>query len=852
MTPSQPTSARLERHLIETQPVDQLLSSLIDWSELEVRGWDPDRQVFAPHQDDAVFGFALCSTDNCEQAANYPGLVLCRRCQGLWEATTPGVSFEEFCRTAPARTQPRAGELCRVCRTPGHERPVRGRGLCTTCSSVARDRGQTVSAYVAGDEHFAPAEPRPSFGPCVAGTCQRWAHRGDPAICESHERTWVADGRPTGSALGDWCARARTLDVGSQAVVLGGLAGRARLEVLYGLQEAARLERPTRVKDLQAAVGALRAQGAQSVLDASDRGITRDGRSFLVFVRDRVSLGLTTPADEMNKDRWDLRVFGRASGWVHFEHLAQDWLRQGAKAWVWERMPTSEHPARLDQVIHYLGLFSESLRSHRTDRGGNPRALGRADVVAFCNDLAHLEAAGRLSRFVRRRALGDTDQFLREARAMGLTRGSAPMAGLPEDVVLAPTDRLRPQDSRSGDEVGRSLPQVVLDQLLAPASLDRLEEMFDPDTRAMVELQAWVGRRTGELCRLSWGCLVTEEVLDETGQVATAPVLVHDMPKVGVRGYRLPIDEDAAGIIQAQQARVRRRYPDTPDARLVLFPALVRNPRGVKPFNPITLADRLRTWVADLPRLIGPGGGEYERAGICPYSFRHTYAQRLADNGTPVEVLAELLGHSRLSTTQGYYRVTHKRKRAAIDQLAAFQVNARAERARPAVERLLESEHLRDAVGAVAVPFGICREPTNVKAHGQACPFRHQCFGCTHFRTDPSFLPELGTHLRRLLADKERLRAAEPQLEEWARKAAIPSDAEIGAVRGLIDRCENLLGELDETERSATEDAIGVLRRQRAQLATTVPVRFRGVIGPSTPKLFPNVRREQEGRTDEV
>jgi hypothetical protein len=25
------------------------------------------------------------------------------------------------------------------------------------------------------------------------------------------------------------------------------------------------------------------------------------------------------------------------------------------------------------------------------------------------------------------------------------------------------------------------------------------------------------------------------------------------------------------------------------------------------------------------------------------------------------------------------------------------------------------------------VPFGICTNPTNVKAHGQACPFRHQC-----------------------------------------------------------------------------------------------------------------------------
>ena len=103
------------------------------------------------------------------------------------------------------------------------------------------------------------------------------------------------------------------------------------------------------------------------------------------------------------------------------------------------------------------------------------------------------------------------------------------------------------------------------------------------------------------------------------------------------------------------------------------------------------------------------------------------------------------MGHTKLSTTQGYYRVTHKRKRKAVDQLAGLQLNRSGERARPAVERLLDSEHLRDAVGQVAVPFGICQEPTNVRAHGQACPFRHQCFGCTHFRTDP-VLPARAAH----------------------------------------------------------------------------------------------------------
>ncbi len=629
-----------------------------------------------------------------------------------------------------------------------------------------------------------------------------------------------------------------------------GVTAGAKLEVLYGLHCAAQLERPTGIKALQSAMNALRAEraGTVSALSAGAvKALPRNARLFLAFAADRVALAATAPADEMAKDRWDLRVFGYERGWIRFGQLTQPWLRAGAKAWVWDRLGGVENPARLEQVVHDLGPFSESLRRHRGDRGVEPGRLGRADVVAFSNDLAHLEAAGRLSRFMRRRLLLDVDQFLRQTRSMGLTRPGRAMAGLPEDVVVPRPDRIRAVTHGDDDDQGRALPQTVLDQLLASAALDRLEA----DTRTMIELQALVGRRTGELCGLRWDCLRVDEVVDETGQLAPAPVLVHDMPKVAVRGYRLPIDERTAGIIRAQQNRIRDRYPDTPTAQLVLFPALTRNPRGVKPFNPITWRDRIHTWLVDLPSLVGPGGEDYDRSDITPYSFRHSFAQRHADGGTPVEVLADLMGHKKLSTTQGYYRVAHKRKRDAVDQLAALQLNRRGEQARPTVERLLDSEHLRDAVGQVAVPFGICREPTNVKAHGHACPFRHQCFGCTHFRTDPSFLPELQAHLHRLLADNERLRAAAPELENWARNAAIPAEEELAAVRGIIDRCQTLLADLADSERPAIEEAIAVLRRGRAQLDTTVPVRFLGVVSSRTPKLFPNVIRDQVVRGDE-
>ena len=819
------------------------LRQLIDWAGLGGRGWDPGREVFAPDPADAVFGFAECRAAACDEAS-CTRMGLCWRCYGWWRASPPETSFASFCQTVPARAT-QGGDLCRLCRTPGHERPARTHGFCQACFSMMRDRDQTAAAYLGGDDQFPAASPRPSFGRCMVVACDRWASGATPALCDAHDQHWRDAGRPTGGAFGRWSARQLPLKVGTRVAVLRGLAEGAQLEVLYGLQCRARAERRTSPASVQGAVNALRARGSASVLelpiDPRRRG--DDATQFLAFTADRVTLALADAGTEATKDAWDLRVFGRGGGVLRFGLLSQQWLGQAAKQWALERLNTVEKPDAVQRPLGSLARFSESLRRHRHDDGIDPTRLSRADVLAFSNDLAHLEAAGRLSRATRRKSLEDVDRFLREARGMGLSKPGRPLAGLPDDVVVHRRDRIL---DVVDDDRGRALPQVVVDQLLDPDALERLEAGSDADARAIVELEAHVGRRTGELCGLRWDCLTSDEVIDETGRICPAPVLVHDMPKVGIRNYHLPIGEDAAEVIRAQQARVQARYPDTPTAQLALFPAPLRNPRGVKPRGRSNVAQFIRAWVDNLPRLVGPGGEDYDRSEITFYSWRHCYAQRHADRGTPIEVVAALMGHNNLSTTRCYYQVTQERQRRAVDLLAKLQVDRAGDRSRPTVERLLDSEVLRDAVGQVAVPFGVCREPTNVKAHGQACPFRHQCFGCTHFHSDPSFLPELRAQLARLLGDRERLRAAIPQLEDWARNGAIPSTEEIAAVRRVIDRCQELLTDVADDERAQIEEAITTMRRTRAQLDTSVPVRFLGVVTQPSPTLFPNVSRQQE------
>lgn len=837
-------SAERASHLSEVFVGEDVLRSMIDWAMLGRLGLDREAEVFAPEAGDPLFGFVVCRATSCDQVVHSGSLGLCWRCKQLWKKAGEGADFDEFCATVPPRIRhSRSDSLCAVCRTPGHERPVRAHGLCTMCSKTMANRGQSLEEYVDGDEEYEAATPRPTLGLCLVVACKRWAWRSRPALCEAHDQTWRAAGRPSGHPFEEWSVRQRSLDGGPRVVVLRGLGERMGLEVLYALQRAAETGRRTRPGVVQGAVNIMRAQGVFSICELSMEGVKHGApRLFLTFAADQVTLALSHRASEEAKDDWDQRVFGHIPGLLRFGPISQDWLKETAKTWAAERIDTVRTPRVLQANLRAVKAFSESLRRNCPDGGVDAHLVSRSDLMSFANDLAHLEARGDLARNTRRAWVNHLERFLREARSMGLSRPDGPMHGLPEDVVFRRGEQVK---SASREEQGRALPQVVLDQLLSPAALESLEERSGTDRRAMVELAARVGRRTGELCTLGFGCLTFEEILDEAGQLRAAPVLVHDMPKVGVRGYRLPIDEETAEIIAAQQARVIARYPDTPASALALFPAIVMNPRGTKGCNVTTFEVHFRDWVDGLPELLGPDGEPYDRSDVVIYSFRHSFAQRHADSGTPIEVLAELMGHTRLTSTQTYYRVSDKRKRKAVDLLAALQVDRAGTRSRPAVERLLDAEVAREAIGQVAVPFGICTEPTNVKAHGQGCPFRHQCFGCTYFRSDPSFLPELRAYLTRLLADTERLRAAVPELEDWARKSAVPSAEEIASLRRIIDRCEELVADLADDERSAVQEAVAVLRRVRAQLDTSTPVRFRGVIGQSSPRLFPALERDR-------
>jgi integrase len=528
-------------------------------------------------------------------------------------------------------------------------------------------------------------------------------------------------------------------------------------------------------------------------------------RSVLAsFARD-ARRALADPGVEQHKDIWELAVFGHP-GRLSFTKITQPWLADAAKRWAAEQLPQhrGSGASRVRGKINNVGLLSEHL-ARRPDHGLDPTALGRTDLEEFLNRLAHLEFTGQVGRYRHNMICRDVRQVLAGIRSLGLTRTGRPAAGLPGDFAIERADISA--DPERG-EPGRDLPPEIMAVLCA--NLDTLEPV---EVTVATQIGIDTGRRPEDILSLPLNCLTR----DKDG----GDVLIYDNIKANRLGRRLPISTATAAVITGQQQRIRQRFPHTAAAKLRLLPTSYRNPDGHKLVSRTTLQARHRDWVAGLPTLRTRDGVRFDPTNIVPYAYRHTYAQRHADAGIPIDVLAELLDHRSYSVTRRYYRIGEDRRRDAVDKVTALSFDRHGNRIWRDAHALMDSERARHAIGEVAVPYGTCTEPTNVKAGGGACPIRFRCVGCDHFRTNIAFLPDLQAYLDDLLRTRERL-AATIDGVEWTRADATPTEEEITRIRRLINRIKGDIAELDETERAQINDAVAIVRRHRA--AHTVPL----------------------------
>lgn len=772
------------------------LAQLITPEFLAEIGWDPVSLVMFLPPAHLLLGCPVCAAVGCMVTAPHRDGV-CAGCRH--RLAQHGLALED------------------IALLPVKDRPDRGMGPCLVAGCArqwASGPSRLCRRHLDQCQGKGLAEfltcPRTraldACPPCAVAACPRQRRHPTGRYCDAHRmrlRTLMA--KNPGTDEDRWQQIEPPIGTGGQ-VSLRGLAPLVAIEVLLGLQQRCRLDQVrTKEVDLRSVCDDLRRQQVHSISDyylEPTRSLAFAG-VFHALAR-HARRALSTPAAEAMLDEWDLAVFGN-SGTVSFTGLSQPWLREAAKRWAIDDLPRRRiRPGRRTttgmSVRHHVNALvrlSETLRM-RPDQGRIPAGLGRADIETFLNRLAYLTSTGQISMDARLRTIREVRQVLSTIRTLGLTRPGTLAGGLGEDFTIGATDV---PDEPEPAESGRDLPPEIMRQLCA-----HLDRLTSPPMRAGIELAIDTGRRPEEIAALAFDCLARDA--DETA------VLVFDNHKAGRLGRRLPISANTADVITAQQQWVRTRYPHTPVGELKLLPTDRRNPRGDRSLSAFSLAFHHRTWITNLPVLKTADYTEFDKSLIVLYAYRHTYAQRHADAGVPIDVLRELMDHRKLDTTSGYYQVGQGRRREAVDRVTAMQFNRHGERIWRQAQELLDSDHARRSVGEVIVPFGLCTEPSNVQAGGNACPYRFRCAGCDHFRTDVSYLPDLKSHLDDLLRNREKLLATQ-DLEEWARAEALPSENEITRIRRLISNVEAGLDQLKPADRAEIEQSVALVRRHR-------------------------------------
>jgi integrase len=770
-------------------------------------GWDEQAGTLTPDRNDPLLGLAPCQVPGCFGWVSHSGLKVCQRCAIRHRAS--GLDWGQFL-AIPNQGRLLADRDCAVADCP---RP--GGGIRSLCDSHDWKRAQRRDLSLEQWLALPGVSPLSDLGPCRVEACTRKAARVRQRLCGAHQGRWkrAREAQPE-LDFEDWLTLDKAIGR-AQITVIKALPERVQLEVLLALQQRTARGIRTFPSSMRCLVAVLQAQRVHSLLELADvpgDGTRLDATRLARSMAKELYCALSDTEQERHRDRWNLAVFG-IPGTLDFTPIHQRWLRETVKTWAAEdlhlrRGSDPASPAR--QAVNVATWLSNSLHDSAPGRGEDPGLLGRCDIIAFCNRMAHAERTEQMTNETRLRLLRHARKVLDDAHHLGLTRNDGPAAGLPGDFCLRRGD-IPPEADKNN--AGRDLPTHIVQAIAA--NLHVLEERCGTSERRITEILIDTGRRPDEVCTLPWDCLAQ----DTSGQ----PVLVFNDLKNNRPGRRLPIAQETAAVLAAQKKDIVRRFPGTPVDQLALFPRDAGNREGTKPLRADAYGNGHRIFIGTIAHLlIDHDGSPFNTAKCVPYAYRHTYAQRHADAGVPPDVLRELMCHRSLRSTAGYYRISAHRLRAAVDKVARHQFDGAGVRVFQRAAALLADDRARIAVGQVAVPFGMCTEPSNVKAAGQACPFKYTCIGCGHFRTDPSYLPELKSYLQQLLADRERFVAA-TELTDWARAQLAPPAEQIDQLRDLIRHIESDLSLLSDTDRAQIEHTVTAIRRTRQTVDLGMP-----------------------------
>lgn len=136
------------------------------------------------------------------------------------------------------------------------------------------------------------------------------------------------------------------------------------------------------------------------------------------------------------------------------------------------------------------------------------------------------------------------------------------------------------------------------------------------------------------------------------------------------------------------------------------------------------------------------------------HSLRHTRALEYAEQGMPIGIIQQILGHCSLQMTLHYAKVSenalYERWKETVKlNLFHLKISRQTEKTGTGQEQeeSIRYEYIRKNLDAVRVPFGACFKPSKIACRQQMS----HCLECPSFCSTRENIPEFEEEIRRVL-----------------------------------------------------------------------------------------------------
>lgn len=240
------------------------------------------------------------------------------------------------------------------------------------------------------------------------------------------------------------------------------------------------------------------------------------------------------------------------------------------------------------------------------------------------------------------------------------------------------------------------------------------------------------------------------------------PYLCGEITKTGIPLLKIPIRKEVADMVKKLVDEAAKHSTEDNNPDRYLFNTYTGRCKGL-PISKPAFSVAVQELIDRKGILDGDGKPYHFKA----HAMRHTRALEYTEQGMPIGIIQQILGHCSLQMTLHYSKVSENmlyRKWKETEKLNLLHLESKPPNVNKEKQEEIRFEFIRKNLDAVRVPFGVCFKPNKLPCRQQI----GHCLDCANFCTSKDNIGEYEQEIKRV---REQMNISKKLgREEWEEK----------------------------------------------------------------------------------